>query len=323
MPGSQPDFQKLIEFIRDEVNRDLTNLPIPDKPAYFYDPIRYSLCATGKRFRPILVHLVGRTLKADPDSLMKMALAVELLHNFTLIHDDIMDNDAIRHGQPTIHSKWDASKAILAGDGIFTMAQLLLSCIPDRANEVFGIFNQACLEVCEGQALDKEFENDLSIADEQYLDMIEKKTGALLGACAALPAILTNAGKETAENFDQFGRALGKGFQIHDDLLEIYADPEDMGKSLGSDIAEGKQTMMVILARNEFGQEWEKITSDPDPETLMKRIRDFFSKTDIENKTRSMAKLYFDKARDSLHKIETIDREELLKFVHLVEKRTY
>ena len=316
-------FNELITFIRKEVNRDLKRLPIPRRPVYLYDPIRFALSGSGKRFRPILVHLAGRANNADPDSLMKIALAVELLHNFTLVHDDIMDNDDMRHGQAAIHSKWDESTAILAGDGINAIAQILLSGIPDRSNAICRFFNQATLEVCEGQALDKEFENDLSITEDQYLEMIEKKTGSLLGACAALSATLVGADQKVINEFDQFGRALGNGFQIHDDLLEIYGNPNEIGKSLGSDIAKGKQTMMVIKARNLFGKEWGEIIGDPDRIDFMDRIRSFFTENGIENETKGLAQTYFDLARNSLEKIEEINCSELFDFVNLVETRSY
>ena len=316
-------FLELISFIRTEVNRDLTRLPIPEKPAYLYNPIRYVLRGKGKRFRPILVHLAGRANHADPESLMKIALAVELLHNFTLVHDDIMDNDDMRHGQPAIHTKWDDSTAILAGDGINAIAQILLSGLPDRANAICRFFNQATLEVCEGQALDKEFENDVSITEDQYLEMIGKKTGSLLGACAVLPATLIECDQDDIDHFDQFGRALGNGFQIHDDLLEIYGNPEDMGKSLGSDIAEGKQTMMVIKARNQFEKEWGEIIADSTAPDLREKIRSFFTKSGIESETKSMAESYFNSARKSLDKINDLNREELNEFINLVENRTY
>ena len=316
-------FNELITFIRKEVNRDLKRLPIPKRPVYLYEPIRFALSGNGKRFRPILVHLAGRANNADPDSLMKIALAVELLHNFTLVHDDIMDNDNMRHGQAAIHSKWDESTAILAGDGINAIAQILLSGIPDRSNAICRFFNQATLEVCEGQALDKEFENDLSITEDQYLEMIEKKTGSLLGACATLSATLVGADQEVINYFDQFGRALGNGFQIHDDLLEIYGNPNEMGKSLGSDIAEGKQTMMVIKARNLFGKEWGEIIGDPDRIDFMDKIRSFFTKNGIENETKGLAQTYFNLARNSLEKIDGINCSELFDFVNLVETRSY
>ena len=316
-------FNELITFIRKEVNRDLKRLPIPKRPVYLYEPIRFALRGNGKRFRPILVHLAGRANNADPDSLMKIALAVELLHNFTLVHDDIMDNDNMRHGQAAVHSKWDESTAILAGDGINAIAQILLSGIPDRSNAICRFFNQATLEVCEGQALDKEFENDLSITEDQYLEMIEKKTGSLLGACAALSATLVGADQEVINYFDQFGRALGNGFQIHDDLLEIYGNPNEMGKSLGSDIAEGKQTMMVIKARNLFGKEWGEIIGDPERIDFMDKIRSFFTENGIENETKDLAQTYFDLARNSLEKIDGINCSELFDFVNLVETRSY
>ena len=316
-------FNELITFIRKEVNRDLKRLPIPKRPVYLYEPIRFALSGNGKRFRPILVHLAGRANNADPDSLMKIALAVELLHNFTLVHDDIMDNDNMRHGQAAVHSKWDESTAILAGDGINAIAQILLSGIPDRSNAICRFFNQATLEVCEGQALDKEFENDLSITEDQYLEMIEKKTGSLLGACAALSATLVGADQEVINYFDQFGRALGNGFQIHDDLLEIYGNPNEMGKSLGSDIAEGKQTMMVIKARNLFGKEWGEIIGDPERIDFMDKIRSFFTENGIENETKGLAQTYFDQARNSLEKIDGINCSELFNFVNLVETRSY
>ena len=316
-------FNELITFIRKEVNRDLKRLPIPKRPVYLYEPIRFALRGNGKRFRPILVHLAGRANNADPDSLMKIALAVELLHNFTLVHDDIMDNDNMRHGQAAVHSKWDESTAILAGDGINAIAQILLSGIPDGSNEICRFFNQATLEVCEGQALDKEFENDLSITEDQYLEMIEKKTGSLLGACAALSTILVGAEQEVVNYFDQFGRALGNGFQIYDDLLEIYGNPNEMGKSLGSDIAEGKQTMMVIKARNLFGKEWGEIIGDPERIDFMDKIRSFFTENGIENETKGLAQTYFDQARNSLEKIDGINCSELFNFVNLVETRSY
>ena len=316
-------FNELITFIRKEVNHDLKRLPIPKRPVYLYEPIRFALSGNGKRFRPILVHLAGRANNADPDSLMKIALAVELLHNFTLVHDDIMDNDDMRHGQAAIHSKWDESTAILAGDGINAIAQILLSGIPDRSNAICRFFNQATLEVCEGQALDKEFENDLSITEDQYLEMIEKKTGSLLGACAALSATLVGADQEVINYFDQFGRALGNGFQIHDDLLEIYGNPNEMGKSLGSDIAEGKQTMMVIKARNLFEKEWGEIIGDQDRIDFMDKIRSFFTENGIENETKGLAQTYFDLARNSLEKIDGINCSELFDFVNLVETRSY
>ena len=317
------EFHELIEFIRTEVNKGLKRMSIPDEPRYLYDPIRFILKGKGKRFRPILVHLSGRANNVDPDALMNMALAVELLHNFTLVHDDIMDNDTIRHGQETVHSKWDHSSAILAGDGIYTFAQIILSNLPDRAKNVSSYFNKTTMDICEGQALDKQFENDHGITEKQYLEMIERKTGSLLGAAAALPAIYNGENEMTVNQYDQFGRALGIGFQIHDDLLEITAESETMGKSLGSDIVEGKQTMMVIKARNHFSKEWKELISDSANAELINNIHLFFMENGIEDETRSMARLYFSSAREALGKLNGVNKDELFEFVHLVENRVY
>ena len=141
------EFHELIKFIRSEVNNSLKNLKIPDTPNYLYSPIRYAIDAKGKRFRPILVHLAGRASKIDLDVLMNISLAIELLHNFTLVHDDIMDNDTLRHGKMTIHEKWDSSTAILAGDGIYTLAQIILNDLPSNVSEVSRYFNSTTLEI--------------------------------------------------------------------------------------------------------------------------------------------------------------------------------
>ena len=317
------EFKDLINFIREEVNKDINRISLPENPKYLYDPIRFTLDASGKRFRPILVHLIGRSIKADSDSLMKIALAIELAHNFTLIHDDIMDNDYMRHGKPSVHSKWDKSTAILAGDGIFAIAQIILCGIPNRANPICQFFNQTTLEVCEGQALDKQFENDFNITENEYLEMVEKKTGALLGACAALPAILIKEEKIFINQLSEFGRSIGKGFQVHDDLLEIYGDPKKMGKSLGSDLKEGKQTIMVIKARKKFSKEWKRMTSNSPEINNLNRFRRFFKDTGIKRETELMAKSFFDSARDIIKNIKLSNHTELYDFINLIENRTF
>ena len=194
-------FSELISFIRKEINYSLKKLPIPDTPNYLYEPIKYALKGEGKRLRPILTHLVGRTYNTDPNSLMSISLAIELLHNFTLIHDDIMDKDTIRHSQKTIHHKWDTSTAILAGDGIYTVAQLVLNSIDRYNKEISKCFNEVTLDICEGQALDKEFENLDIVTEDLYLEMIKKKTGSLIAAAAMLPSIYAEDEIDNTELF--------------------------------------------------------------------------------------------------------------------------
>ena len=317
------EFRKLIEMIRQEVNEGLKRIPIPDYPKYLYDPIRYSITNNGKRFRPILVHLTGRANNIEPNDLMNLSLAIELLHNFTLVHDDIMDNDTMRYRKKTIHEKWDSSTAILSGDGIYTIAQIILNKISKNFHSLSKYFNKTTLEICEGQALDKEFENDNTITKNMYLDMIDKKTGSLLGASAALPIIYNDGEEELVNTYEQFGRCLGKGFQIHDDLLEITTDSQTMGKSLGSDITEGKQTIMVIMARENFPSEWEELLHNSDQHRLFKNICSFFEKKGIIQETRSILNSYFNLSLDHLNKIDNILTDDLTKLVKFIKNRTY
>ena len=250
-------FEKHISFIKSDIEKSLNKIPLTNNPNYLYDPIRYIIKGKGKRLRPILVHLVGHSYSADPEDLMKASMAVELLHNFTLVHDDIMDNDSVRHGKPTVHKKWDEPTAILSGDAIFVLSQLLLNSLPQI---IHRRFNEVSLNICEGQGMDKEFENDPSISMGKYLIMIGKKTGALLGLCAELGGLLSGQKKEEAHSLFQYGLNLGLAFQIQDDLLEIFSDESVMGKSLGSDLSKNKQTALTILAKNDNSEKWLNFT---------------------------------------------------------------
>ena len=316
-------FSELISFIRKEINNSLKKIPIPDTPTYLYKPIKYALKGGGKRLRPILTHLVGRAYNTDPNSLMSISLAIELLHNFTLIHDDIMDKDTIRHSQKTIHHKWDTSTAILAGDGIYTIAQLVLNSIDRYDKEINKCFNEVTLDICEGQAMDKEFENLDIVTEDLYLEMIKKKTGSLIAAAAMLPSIYAGEEIENIVLFRSFGECLGKGFQIHDDLLEITSDSKTMGKSLDSDIFEGKQTMMVIKAKQYFKESWESIVLNSKKSDLKKNIYAFFNEKKIIEETKHIAESYFKKSRKILEKLNHINADELFMFVDLLENRSF
>ncbi len=316
-------FSELIFFIRKEINYSISKLPIPDTPNYLYEPIKYALKGKGKRLRPILTHLVGRAYGTDPNSLMSISLAIELLHNFTLIHDDIMDKDTTRHSQKTIHHKWDTSTAILAGDGIYTIAQLVLNNIDRYDKEVNKCFNEVTLDICEGQALDKEFENLDIVTEDLYFEMIKKKTGSLIAASAILPSIYAKEEIDSIELLRTFGESLGKGFQIHDDLLEITSDSKTMGKSLDSDIFEGKQTIMVIKAKQYFKENWDSIVLNSKKSDLRKNIYDFFTEKNIIQETKHIAESYFKKSRKILKKLNHLNTDELFMFIDLLENRSF
>ncbi len=316
------DISGLIEFIRKEFNKSLNSFSFPKSPSYLYRPIEYSLKGKGKRYRPIIVHLTGRHFKSDPDDIMKISMAIELLHCFTLIHDDIMDSDDKRRNMPTLHKKYDVPSAILAGDGIFTITQLILLSVDQNSKILFQKYNEMVLEICEGQAMDKQYEVEDELDIDDYIEMVKKKTGALLGSCLALPAIIENENKSNVELLYNIGKNLGVAFQIQDDLFEIFGDEKVMGKSLGSDIASNKKTPLAILAKNEDNMRWEKLVDEYDGKNL-DNIRKFLNQSGVKNKVDKIAFDYFSNAYDSLSKFGIGNNSELYSFFKFIQERHY
>ena len=316
------DISGLIEFIRKEFNKSLNSFSFPKTPSYLYRPIEYSLKGKGKRYRPIIVHLTGRHFKSDPDDIMKISMAIELLHCFTLIHDDIMDSDDKRRNMPTLHKKYDVPSAILAGDGIFTITQLILLSVDQNSKLLFQKYNEMVLEICEGQAMDKQYEVEDELDVDDYIEMVKKKTGALLGSCLSLPAIIENEKQGNVELLYNIGKNLGVAFQIQDDLFEIFGDEKVMGKSLGSDIASNKKTPLAILAKNEDKMRWEKLVDEYDGKNL-DNIRKFLIESGVKNKVDKIAFDYFSNAYDSLSKFGIGNNSELYSFFKFIQERHY
>ena len=314
------DINKLIQFIREEFNRSLKLFPLPNKPKYLYDPIRYALKGEGKRFRPILVHLSGKAYKTDPDIIMKVSLAVELLHCFTLIHDDIMDSDNLRRNMPTLHHQFDISSAILAGDGMFTISQLVLNGIENKPDSLMKIYNETVLEICEGQALDKHFEDLDDISIDMYTEMVEKKTGALLGACFYLPAVISGKLNDEIKKIKYIGRQLGIAFQIQDDLFEIFEDENSMGKSLGSDIFSNKKTAIAIGAKNIDKTEWDSIIRQFNGKDL-ENVRNFLLENKVKDKVENLVEHYFKSAYNELTNIGFNTDSDIYKFFKMIQGR--
>ncbi|MFA7330565.1 MAG: polyprenyl synthetase family protein [Candidatus Delongbacteria bacterium] len=219
-------------------------------PASLYDPIRYVMRIGGKRVRPLLLVLSARSLGAADEDVLELAVAVELLHTFTLVHDDIMDRDDMRRGHPTIHARWDEGTAILAGDALIGLAYRCLS-VQDgpRMGEMIRTFTDAVVEVCEGQALDKEFEGRGDIGLQEYEEMIARKTGRLISMSARLGALAANGSPAQVDALEEFGACLGKAFQIQDDLLDYFSSTQELGKAVGSDLAMHKATYATLKGR--------------------------------------------------------------------------
>lgn len=242
-------------ILSDLITRALDQLEIPERPRSLYDPVKYTLALGGKRVRPKLALIGCGMCGGDPEKAVHAALAVELLHNFTLIHDDIMDQANSRRGKPAVHVRWDTSTAILSGDVMFNMAFQQLSHYsadngfpPALFGQLHHVFSEATRIVCEGQALDMEFETAIDVSLEEYTHMITCKTAALLDASLKMGALIAGAGNETIDTIGRLGLEAGIAFQIQDDLLDAVADPDKFGKRVGGDIYEGKKTWLSIEA---------------------------------------------------------------------------
>lgn len=311
-------FQEHIQFIQSQTNKALAKItPKLNSSKYFYDPVDYVIKGEGKRLRPVLVHLSGQAYDAQPDDLMKLGIAVELLHNFSLVHDDIMDNDSKRHGQLSVHYKWDIPTAILAGDGLFTLAQLSLVGLDSY---IFQRFNEVALEICEGQGMDKEFENDHSIDMDSYIQMIGKKTACFLGMCSELGAVLGGASEKEANNLYKFGYFLGLAFQIKDDYLEIFGNEESMGKSLGSDIDENKQTILAIVARKINIKDWDSFLNK---KRKFEEYKNYFESNGVKKEVENLIELNVEKALTGLSMVSDDRSVQLNKYANLILNREF
>ena len=268
------------EELLKKVNASLDGIVYDRKPFTLYEPIKYVLSLGGKRVRPVLMLLAYNLYKDDPERIMTQAIGLETYHNFTLLHDDLMDNADMRRGHETVHKKWDANQAILSGDTMLLQAfERIEACEVDKVKDVFQTFLITTYEIGEGQQLDVEFETR---REEEYIEMIRLKTSVLLACAVKIGAILADAPKEDWDNLYKFGEQIGLAFQLQDDLLDVYGDPKVFGKNIGGDITSNKKTYMLINAINR--------ANDAQRQELMKWIeaKDF----DRNEKVAAVTKLY-------------------------------
>ena len=300
------------------INEGLAELDIPAAPATLYEPIRYMLALGGKRIRPLLT-LMAANLFSIPDirQAVPAALAVELFHNFSLVHDDIMDAAPLRRGKPTVHKQWNANVAILSGDNLLIMAYgQLAKCPGDMLPPVLETFNKMATHVCEGQQLDMDFEGSPVVGINDYLHMIQLKTSVLLGAALKIGALLGNARNTDAQHLYDFGVNVGIAFQLQDDLLDVYGDPEQFGKQRGGDILANKKTYLLLKALETADaktlselHDWMK-TSDQ-PERKINRVTAIYDSLGIQQATEAMKQLYAAQAYAALDKI-SVDKSRKL-----------
>lgn len=232
-----------------KVNEFLDNLPYDRKPFSLYEPIRYVLSMGGKRIRPTLMLMAYNLFKDDPEKILMNAIALETYHNYTLLHDDLMDNADVRRGHPTVHKKWDANTAILSGDSMLVLAyERMAQCEEKYLPQVLRLFTETALEIGEGQQYDMEFETRSDVAEEEYIEMIRLKTSVLLACALKMGALLAGASAADADALYKFGEQIGLAFQLQDDYLDVYGDPQTFGKEIGGDITQNKKTYMLINA---------------------------------------------------------------------------
>ena len=233
------------------VNDFLAHLPYERKPKSLYEPVEYVLSIGGKRIRPVLTLMGYNLWKENPESILMPAVGLETYHNYTLLHDDLMDQADMRRGHETVHRRWDANKAILSGDSMLVLAYQRMQQVPaDKMPAVLDIFTETALEIGEGQEYDMTFETRNDVTEEEYIEMIRLKTSVLLACALKIGAVLADAPQEDADRLYRVGEQMGLAFQLQDDLLDVYGDPKVFGKAIGGDIMSNKKTYMLINAYN-------------------------------------------------------------------------
>lgn len=235
--------------IQEKIEREIGQLEFDCPPKSLYEPITYILSLGGKRIRPALVLMAYNLYREDVEKVIRPAIGLEVFHNFTLLHDDLMDQADKRRNKPTVHKVWNANTAILSGDAMLIAAyQLIGETAPEHLKEVLDLFTRTALEICGGQQYDMEFESRMDVSEEEYLEMIRLKTAVLLACSLKTGAILGGASREDAENLYRFGINIGLAFQLQDDLLDVYGDTKTFGKNIGGDILCNKKTFLLINA---------------------------------------------------------------------------
>ncbi len=299
-------------------------------PIELYEPVKYLMALGGKRLRPLMTLMAASLFTDEWQKALKPALAVEFFHNFTLMHDDIMDKAPLRRGKPTVNAKWNDNIAILSGDAMLILAYELINTVEDaHLRQVLNRFNRTAMEVFEGQQLDMSFETAETVTEEQYIEMIRLKTSVLLGFALELGAIVGDADADTTQALYDFGICVGLGFQLKDDLLDVFGDPAKFGKQVGGDIISNKKTFMLIeallKAEGETAQtlhHWLSAT-DFDPAEKVKAVTEIYEQLGIKEIATQKINYYFDKAFVLLESlpIEQSRKEPLRSFVEVLIDR--
>lgn len=290
-----------------KINDYLDRLVYNRKPESLYEPIKYVLSIGGKRIRPTLMLLSYNLFKDNPETILSSACALETYHNYTLLHDDLMDNAPLRRGHQTVHEKWNPNVAILSGDSMLVLAyQRMLQCPVDKLKPVMDLFTETALEIGEGQQYDMEFETRTDVTEDEYIEMIRLKTSVLLACAMKMGAILADAPAADADNLYKFGEQVGLAFQLQDDYLDVYGDSKVFGKAIGGDIMSNKKTYMLINAFNLANDSQRKelmhwVTLDnPEPKDKIDAVTRLYNEIGIDKLAEQKINHYFEQSRKYL-----------------------
>ena len=306
--------------ILNSINTFIEQLPYERKPFSLYEPIQYVLSLGGKRIRPALMLLTYQLYKDQPEDIMMPAVALETYHNYTLLHDDLMDNADLRRGHATVHKRWDANTAVLSGDSMLVLAYERMAQVPaDKLGAVLPLFTETALEIGEGQQYDMEFEQRNDVTEAEYIEMIRLKTSVLLACAVKIGAILAGADEKDADNLYQYGEQLGLAFQLQDDLLDVYGDPAVFGKAIGGDITSNKKTYMLInaflLADDRQRQELHRWVDakEFDRQEKIAAVTQLYNEIGIRRLCEEKINSYFESAKQCLARIDVpLERKQPL-----------
>ncbi len=299
-----------LEDLQGIISKAVDKLNFPVHPDKLYEPISYILSIGGKRMRPALLLMACDLFGGDIDEALSPALAIEVFHNFTLMHDDIMDNAPLRRGRVTVHERWNQNVAILSGDVMLIEGYKLMMKVPDHLlRQILDIFNKTAVGVCEGQQIDMDFEVRSDVAIDEYIEMIRLKTAVVLGGALKIGALIGGADNKDADLLCSFGENLGIAFQLQDDILDVYGDPEKFGKQVGGDIISNKKTYLLIkaleLATGETAELLAHIIANKDfiNEDKVKAVTAIYNSLDIRQQAEREMQAYADKAFAALDAI--------------------
>lgn len=319
-----------VKEITELVNEGINSLPYDRKPQSLYEPIIYTMSQGGKRIRPVLTLLSYYMFRDDIRQALPCAMGLEMYHNYTLLHDDLMDNADMRRGNMTVHKKWDANTAILSGDSMLVLSyQLMSQCPQEMLQQVIDTFTITALEIGEGQQYDMDFEKRTDVTEEEYIEMIRLKTSVLLACAAKIGAILAGASSEEQNHAYRFGEQLGLAFQLQDDFLDVYGDEKVFGKKIGGDITSNKKTYMLIKALERAeGIDRQQLeywieAQEFDRSEKVNAVTEIYTRLGIDTLAKERIDKYFTSALDNLDAISApAERKaELLSFVQQMMRR--